>query len=35
MNKFGAIKSKIERTLVSTYGKESFKSNIQGLKIES
>lgn len=32
MNKFGAIKSKIEKTLVSTYGKESFKSNIQGFK---
>jgi len=32
MNKFGAIKSKIEKTLVSTYGKESFKSNLQGFK---
>ncbi len=32
MNKFGAIKSKIEKTLVSTYGKESFKSNLQEFK---
>ena len=32
MNKFGTIKSKIERTLVSTYGKQSFKSNLQGFK---
>ena len=32
MNKFGAIKSKIEKALVSTYGKESFKSNLQGFK---
>ena len=32
MNKFGAIKSKIEKTLVSTYGKESFKYNLQGFK---
>jgi len=32
MNKFGAIKSKIEKTLVSTYGKKSFKSNLQGFK---
>ena len=32
MNKFGAIKSKIEKVLVSTYGKETFKSNLKTFK---
>lgn len=32
MNKFGVIKSKIERILVKSYGKESFKNNIKEFK---
>lgn len=32
MNKFGVIKSKIERALVKSYGKESFKNNIKEFK---
>ena len=32
MNKFGSIKSKIEKALVSTYGKEGFKSNLREFK---
>lgn len=32
MNKFGVIKSKIERILVRSYGKESFKNNIKEFK---
>lgn len=32
MNKFGQIKSKIERVLISTYGKSSFKTNMSEFK---
>ena len=32
MNKFGNIKSKIEKVLVSSYGKDSFKSNLKEFK---
>jgi len=32
MNKFGNIKSKIEKVLVSSYGKDSFKNNLKEFK---